>query len=462
MSINLGIARLWLLVVGAALAAASGSSTAETPNIVFIMADDLGYGQVGAYGQQFIRTPNIDRLAVEGMRFTDAYSGATVCAPSRSVLMSGLHGGHAPVRANGGGNPIQPGDTTVADVLKDAGYRTGGFGKWGLGDIGTAGVPWRHGFDEFFGYLHQVHAHFYYPEYLWKNDQKYVLPGNAEGKRRQYTHDEITEQALDFVRKNAGREPFFLYVPYTIPHLEYLVPEDSLAEYRGQFKEVEFRHKHYADTDEPFAALAGMVTRMDRDIGRLMDLLVSLDIDKETVVFFTSDNGGLVPNKRFDVFASNGPLRGGKGNLYEGGIRVPMIVRWPGRIAPGSASDLPTAFQDFLPTAGELAGAETPAGLDGVSIVPTLLGETQPAPQFLYWEHPGARLKRVYQAVRSGHWKAIRDGADQPLELYNLDQDLGETTDVAESHPDVVSRIEDFLKTARSEPRPHYNKDWMP
>ena len=463
--------RTILLALPTLLLLACGSGGEQSPqeprppNIVFIMADDLGYGQVGAYGQKLIRTPHIDRLAAEGMRFTDAYAGATVCAPSRSVLMSGLHGGHAPVRANGGGNPIQPGDTTVADVLKAAGYRTGGFGKWGLGDIGTPGVPWEHGFDEFFGYLHQVHAHFYYPEYLWENDRKYPLPGNAEGKRGEYTHDVIAEKALDFVRRNAD-SPFFLYVPFTIPHLEYLVPEDSIAEYRGKFKEIELRAGHYAYTAEPFAALAGMITRMDRDVGRLMDLITELGLDDNTIVFFASDNGGLERGREasadFDVFECNAPLRGGKRDLYEGGIRVPFIVRWPGRIETGSASALPTSFQDFLPTAAELAGAGTPSGLDGQSIVPTLMGEQQAAPEFLYWEHFGSQQDDVYQAVRMGDWKAIRRGDGQPIQLYDLDRDIGETTDVAAEHADVVEQIESYLTIARTQPRKHFNKGWEP
>ena len=454
-----------LLLVSCDAENSASDDASRPPNIVFIMADDLGYGQVGAYGQKHIRTPNIDQLAAEGMRFTDAYAGATVCAPSRSVLMSGLHGGHAPVRANGGGNPIQPGDTTVADVLKAAGYRTGAFGKWGLGNIDTAGVPWEHGFDHFFGYLHQVHAHFYYPEYLWENDRKYALPGNADGQHVEYTHDVIAEKALEFVRQNAA-EPFFLYVPFTIPHLEYLVPEDSIAEYRGRFKEIELRAGHYAYTAEPFASLAGMITRMDRDIGRLLALISDLGLDDDTIVFFTSDNGGLERGRGggvdFDVFRCNAPLRGGKRDLYEGGIRVPFIVRWRGRIEAGSTSSLPTSFQDFFPTAADLAATEVPSGLDGTSIVPTLLGRDQAPPDFLYWEHFGANQDHVYQAVRMGHWKAIRDGKDEPLELYDLDRDIGETVDVAAENPEIISKIENYLATARTEPREHFNKGWDP
>jgi arylsulfatase A len=432
------------------------------PNIVFLMADDLGYGHLGCYGQKHIRTPHIDRLAAEGMRFTDAYAGCTVCAPARATLMTGFHTGNSPVRANTGGVPLRPGDVTVADVLKDAGYATGLFGKWGLGVEGSTGEPTRQGFDEYFGYLHQIHAHFYYPEYLIDNGERYPLPGNADGARGQYSHDEIVDKALDFLRRKSG-EPFFLYVPFTIPHAETLVPEDSLAEYDGKFPENPFdggERQHYSAQEKPNAAFAGMVTRMDRDVGRIMDTLAELGLDENTIVFFTSDNGSIEGFNIDDgIFKGSGPLRGYKRDMYEGGLRVPMIVRWPGKIAAGAVSDLPWAFWDFLPTAAELAGAVAPGGIDGISVVPTLLGQAaQPRHEYLYWENPvGGDL---LQAIRMEEWKAVKLGRDVPIELYNLRDDIGETTDLAGHEPEIVERMRELFVTARTEPPPQPEAGW--
>lgn len=430
---------------------------AKKPNIVFIMADDLGYGHLGCYGQEKIRTPNIDRLAKEGLRFTQWYAGCTVCAPSRSCLMTGLHTGHTPVRVNGGGYPIRPEDVTVAEVLKDKGYATGQFGKWGLGDIETTGVPWKQGFDLFFGYLHQVHAHFYYPYFLYKNEEKFLIPENEGEQRVRYSHDLIADEALKFIRQHKN-EPFFVYCPFTTPHTELLVPEDSLAEYRGKFQETPHVSKsHYAPQPIPHAAFAAMVTRMDRSVGQIMALLRELNLDDNTIVFFTSDNGGQdVDGADVKYFKGNGPLRGAKGILYEGGIREPMIVRWPGKIAPGTVTDHVAAHWDVMATLAELAGAKAPDGLDGISVVPTLLGEKvagrpQARHDFLYWEHPLARS--LSRAVRMGDWKAYRPGPMQPLELYNLKTDVGETKNVAAENPQVVDRIEEYLKTARTEAR---------
>ncbi len=452
--------REFLAQAGAALAAAPP----RKPNIVWIMCDDLGYAELGCYGQKHIRTPNVDRLAVEGMRFTDAYSGCTVCAPSRSVLMTGLHMGHTSVRSNPGGVPILASDVTVAQVLKKGGYAAGGFGKWGLGDIGTDGVPWKHGFDQFFGYLHQVHAHWYYTPHLYDNEKEYPLPGNQDGKRTTYSHDVIAAKALDFIRRHKDR-PFFCYVPFTIPHVELLVPEDSLAEYRGKIPEskpyVDPR-KHYADQEFPRAAYAGMITRMDRDVGRIMTLLKELGLDDNTIVFFTSDNGSAERLRKDDYFNGTGPFRGSKQNLYEGGIRVPMIARWPGMIRAGAVNHHPWMFCDFMPTAAELAGVAPPSGLDGISVVPTLLGRgKQPVHEYFYWELPrydgktGVFAKETpMQAVRRGDWKAVRPRPDAPVELYNLKDDIGETKNVAETNPRVMARIAQILKTARVEPRP--------
>ena len=431
----------------------------KKPNIIFIMADDLGYGHLGCYGQGKIRTPNIDRLSTEGMRFTQCYSGSPVCAPSRSVLMTGKHQGHTSVRINSGGIPLISEDVTVAEVLKEGGYKTGMFGKWGLGDIETTGVPYKQGFDEFFGYLHQVHCHFYYPYYLWENDKKYLLPGNEGGKQTQYTHDVISDRALDFIRRNK-EEAFFLYLSFTIPHTELLVPEDSFKEYEGKFPEpnpyIDARG-HYANQPAPRTTFAGMITRMDRDVGRIMTLLKELKIDENTIVFFTSDNGGQGSGgPDLEFFKGNGQLRGAKSEVYEGGIRVPMIVRWSGKISEGQVNDHVWAFWDVMPTLAQIAGVSVPDDIDGISVVPKLLGEDkvgrrQEKHKFLYWEHPSG--KELMQAVRMVDWKAVRLKKVMPIELYNLGNDIGEKTNVAKENPEIVREIEDYLKTARTEPR---------
>jgi len=438
------------------------SAPMRPPNIVFVMADDLGYRDLGCYGQEQIRTPNIDRLASEGLRFTDAYAGCTVCAPSRSVLMTGYHMGHTSVRANTGGVPLLAGDVTIGEVLKSAGYKTGVFGKWGLGDIGTDGVPWKQGFDEFFGYLHQVHAHFYYPEFLYKNGERYPLPGNGEGRRTTYSHDVIASQALDFIKRNRN-SPFFCYVPFTIPHVELLVPEDSLAQYRGEFPEKPYRdpRNHYAPQDTPHAAYAAMITRMDRDLGRILALIESLRLDNNTIVFFTSDNGAATPLWKDDYFGSTGGLRGHKQNFYEGGIRTPLVVRWPGRIQARSETGHLCSFYDFLPTLAELAGVKRIPKTDGLSIVPTLLGRgDQARHDYLYWELPRYDAKtRQFpkeiprQALRMGDWKAVRPEPDGAVELYDLETDIAETRNVAAKQPAVMAKVRQLLREARTEPR---------
>ena len=417
------------------------------------MADDLGYGHLGSFGQKHIRTPNLDRMAREGTRFTQVYAGNPVCAPSRSVLMTGLHSGHTSVRVNGGGSSLRPEDVTVAEALKEAGYATGLFGKWGLGDEGSPGVPNRQGFDEFFGTLNQVHAHFYYPWYLFKNQERYRLAGNEGQKRKQYTHDLIADGALGFIRSHKD-ERFFLYVPFTIPHFELLVPEESLEEYKGKFPEpfqYVDKRRHYADQPAPRATLAAMITRMDRDVGRILDLLKELDLDRDTIVFFTSDNGGYLLGAEF--FRSNGPLRAGKGSLYEGGIRVPMIVRWPGRVRAGAVDEFKWAFWDVFPTLAELGGAETPGGLDGISVAPRLLGRPQKEPdRFLYWDRVFAREGGPPrdQAARRGDWKGVRQYPKKSIQLFNLKTDVGEQVDVAEENPEVVRRFAEYFRTAVS------------
>jgi len=457
--------RMWriltLLIVALCAWRGRQCEATEQPNIIFIMADDLGYGHLGCYGQQHIRTPHVDRLAQEGLRFTDVYAGCAVCAPCRSVLMTGKHMGHTSIRANSGGVPLLPEDVTVGEVLKAVGYAAGCFGKWGSGDALTEGAAVNQGFDEFFGYYHQIHAHFYYPEYLWHNDRKVPLPGNADGARGQYTHDEILTRGLDFIRAHRD-EPFLCYMPFTIPHLELLVPEDSMRPYVGKFPEEPYgkRAGHYAYQPTPFAAYAGMISRLDDGVGQVMSLLKELGLDDNTIVFFTSDNGtqgSMGPIVEY--FDGNGPFRDVKGSMYEGGIRVPMVVRWPGHVEPGTVSHFPWYFADVLPTFAELAGAgeHVPADIDGISVVPTLIGEAaaghaQAERDYLYWELGAGRA--MAQAARRGNWKAVRTAADQPIEIYDLDRDLGETTDLAAARPEIAAQMAEILKSAHTPMRP--------
>jgi arylsulfatase A-like enzyme len=412
----------------------------ERPNIVFVMADDLGYGDLGCYGQERIETPMLDRLAAEGLRSTQYYAGSTVCAPSRCVLMTGLHTGHARIRGNAR-QALLDEDRTIAEVLQDAGYATGIFGKWGLGEAGSSGIPTRQGFDEWFGYLNQQHAHNYYPEYLWRGEEKVPLAnvvtrngefGGVATERGCYSHDRIFEEALDFVDRHA-ETPFFLYLPVTLPHAN-----NEAGERGMEVPDLD----PYADRDwpAPQKGHAAMISRLDRDVGRLLARLEELGIDDRTIVFFTSDNG---PHDeggaRADFFDSNGPLRGIKRDLTEGGIRVPMIVRWPGKIAAGRVLDEPWAAWDVLPTLTELGGAALPDGLDGRSAAGLLLGGNAPsADRPLYWafyERGGA------QALRLGRWKAIARPVDAPPALYDLGTDPAESNDVAAEHPEVVARM---------------------
>lgn len=436
------------LVSGAVSHAAHGAE-GEPPNIIFILADDLGYGDLGCYGQQRIETPRLDRMAGRGCRFTNFYAGSTVCAPSRSVLMTGLHTGHTRVRGNSPRVPLEPDDVTVAEVLRQAGYATGIVGKWGLGEPDTTGIPNRQGFDYWFGYLNQRHAHNYYPEYLWRNEEKFNLTANEGGQRETYTHDLFEREALAFI--DAQRSgPFFLYLALTIPHAN-----NERGAMTGDGMEVP-SYGTYASRDwpDPQKGHAAMITRMDRTVGRIVDRLEELGLTERTLIFFSSDNGphregGAKP----EFFDSNGPLRGIKRDLYEGGIRVPMLAVWPGRIEAGTTCDEPSAFWDVLPTLAELASAQAPDGLDGVSLVPSLLGEEaagrpQRSHDYLYWEFHERGFK---QAVRQGKWKAVRLNPDRPTELYNLEQDLGEEQNVADEHRELVARFERLFVTARSE-----------
>lgn len=443
---------LFVLLAALAPVAAGTATPAEKPNILFILADDLGYGELGCYGQKWIQTPRLDRLAAAGLRFTDCYAGSTVCAPSRCVLMTGLHTGHCRVRGNAL-VPLEPEDVTVAEVLQSAGYVTGLIGKWGLGEAGSPGIPNRQGFDYWFGYLNQHHAHNYYPTFLWRNHEQVRLPNEVPGttperpfgtgvasKRVEYSHDRFIREALEFIERHKDR-PFFLYLALTIPHANNEAGKEGMEvpDY-GPYKD--------RDWPAPEKGRAAMITRMDADIGRVLDRLRDLDLDRKTIVFFSSDNG---PHREGgsdpEFFGSSGPLRGFKRSLHDGGIRVPMLVCWPGRIRPG-VSNLPWGFWDVLPTLAELAGATPPAGLDGISVVPTLLGRPdQRRHDFMYWEfHEGGSQ----QAVRMGPWKAIRPWGGT-LRLYDLRSDIGEEHDIAREHPDVVAKIEAYLATARTE-----------
>lgn len=457
------------------------TDTSPRPNIVLIVADDLGYGDLGAYGQERIRTPNLDRMAEKGMLFTQFYAGSTVCAPSRSVLMTGQHTGRTPIRGNEpvrpiGQQPLPDSSVTIAEVLQRAGYATGAFGKWGLGAPGSEGVPRRQGFDRFFGYIGQRRAHFYWPEFLFESTgdtlRRVPLEGNRINdtstpdfphpgagpplERGIYSHDAILERALSFIGTQARADaPFFAYLPVTIPHASVVAPDSAFAPYldadgNSVFDEMPFPGNHYTEQPRPKAAYAAMVTHLDRGVGRILDRLEARGVAENTIVLFTSDNGphgegGYQP----EYFDSNGPLRGMKRDLYEGGIRVPQIAWWPGRVEAGATTDVPSYFGDYMQTFADLAGAEAPDATQSVSLVPTLLGDSarQATPDHLYWEFQGA------QAVRQGRWKAVRDSiGGGPLELYDLEADPAESTDVADDHPDVVERLKSLMNEAHRPP----------
>lgn len=412
------------------------SAQDRPPNIIYVMADDLGYGDLGCYGQTEIQTPNIDRMAREGMRFIQHYSGSTVCAPSRCCLMTGYHTGHCRVRGNKL-HPLLPEDVTVAEVLQEAGYATGIVGKWGLGEPETTGLPNRQGFDYWYGFLNQRRAHNYFPDYLWRNEEKDFFDGWP------YAHNVFTDEALNFIEDN-HQQPFFLYIAYTIPH----------AFNEGGINGMPIRSQgQYADKDWPWNQrnLAAMISLMDDDMGKIFALLDELGIDDNTIVFFTSDNG---PHREGgnnpDFFDSNGPLRGIKRDLYEGGIRTPMIVRWPGHIPAGTVSDQVWTHWDFFPTAADLAGAEIPEGLDGISMKNALLGQAQEDHEFLYWEFHERGFNQA--ALWQGRWKGVRKNRpDAPLELYDLDNDIGEQNNLADQHPEIVEKLTAYLAQARTE-----------
>jgi len=417
------------------------------------MYDDLGSAGLGCFGQQKIRTPHSDRLAREGTRLTACYAGGSVCAPSRSVLMTGLHLGHTPVRANAQTIPLRDEDFTVAELLKRAGYATGHFGKWGLGDAGSTGAATRQGFDEFFGYLHQTQAHNYWPEYLRDGEARFPLPANVGRRKGTYSAPLIAERMERFIEKNAAR-PFFLYASPTLPHALFHPPDNKPYDNQPWTK----RQRDYAS----------MVTDADAQLGRLLALLDKHGIADNTVVFCTSDNGG-PEGPEGPFFETNGGLRGYKGSLWEGGLRVPMVVRWPGRVPAGRTDATPCYFADFLPTAAAIAGVKAPA-VDGVSLMPAITGRGRVKPRTLYWEQSRwdsktglLREETLAQAVRQDRWKAIRSKPGAPLALYDLAADPHEDNDVAAANPKAITALERYLASARVPPRPHNNgnPEWV-
>jgi arylsulfatase A len=478
----------FLFLILAAVSCYAASPT--RPNIIFLLADDLGYGDIGPFGQKKIRTPNLDQLAKDGMRLTNHYSGHNVCAPSRCVLMTSKHPGHAYIRNNRGGvgqggesggegqEPVPAGELKLPLTLKQLGYTTGAFGKWGLGAVGSTGDPNSQGIDRFFGYNDQAVAHNFYPVSLWNNRERVKLnnpPFSAHQKLppeadpndpksyanftgNEYAPDRINEAARQFLRDNKDR-PFFLFYPTTVPHLALQVPEDSLKEYEGKFPEEPYKGESgYLPHRTPHAAYAAMITRLDREIGKLLAMVDEFRLRENTIVIFSSDNGPLWD--RFggtdtDFFDSAAGMRGRKGNYYEGGCKVPCIVRWTGKIKPGATNERVTGFEDWMPTLLELVGAKdaTPAGIDGISFAPTLLGKTQPERPFLYRE---SQAYDGQQCVRVGDWKAFRtnlhprpaakDKTPGAIELYNLKTDPTESNNVAAQHPDIVAKLAAILK----------------
>ena len=435
------------------------SNETKQPNIIYILADDLGYGDLGSYGQQKIKTPHLDQLAADGIKFTNHYSGSTVCGPSRASLLTGLHPGHSPIRENprwtASGTPVElkAEDVTVAEVLKSAGYQTAAIGKWGMADgkeMNLDAMPNQQGFDYFFGYKTHGAAHHYYWHELYKNNEPYVLEGNDYlNNKGKYTHDLFTEEALKYVEHVDSDKPFFLYLAYTIPHLAMTVPEDSKQQYLnlGWPKRKMNTKGHYRNDPEGNTTYAGMVSRMDRDVGRLLELLEQKGMSDNTLIVFTSDNGHEYDKGFFD---SNGEHRGHKRDLYEGGIRTPHLVKWPGKVKAGSETDHISAFWDFMPTACELAQVKDCPVSDGISFVPTLLGneKMQRKHDYLYWEFN--EWQGPIQAIRKGQWKLVKF-KNKPAELYDITKDVSEKSNVAADYPEVVEALMVKLQRARSE-----------
>jgi len=425
----------------------------KPPNIILIIVDDMGYGVPGCYGGNEISTPNIDRMAEEGKQFFNAYSGSSLCAPSRSALLLGKHNGHTSLRGNTGGISILKDDITFTDVLSKAGYTVGGFGKWGLGDAGTPGAPEKHGFDIFFGYYHQIHAHFFYTDYLWQNGSKVPIL-NEHNNPESYSHNIIVNKMKEFIKEQAiTNKPFFCLGSWTPPHTD----DDG----NPQIPTSDPAYKHYEDSElsEIEKQFAAMHTKVDYGLGEILKLLKDLEIDNNTLVIFTSDNGG--GGEWLKHFQLNGEYRGYKRTLYEGGLKVPFVARWPNKIEAGSKSDLVFYFPDLMPTFAEISNASEllPDDIDGISIVPALLGESrQNQHDFLYWEIPDYDWSKKYypenalqQAVRKGKWKMVRHFQDEPWELYNLDLDPEELNNVSDSNKDVVKDLAELINNNRTD-----------
>jgi len=447
--------------------------SSRPPNIIFILADDLGYGDLSCYGQQKFATPNIDRLAAQGMLFTNHYAGSSVCAPSRASLLTGQHTGHVAIRDNRsldpapygfrereGQFPLADSIRTIPEMLKTAGYSTGAFGKWGLGGPETSGEPNHQGFDEFYGYVCQSLAHNYYPDHLWHNKEKIKLAGNDDGGFGAYSPELMQEKVLEFMEQNQSK-PFFLFVPTPLPHAELIAPKEEMKNWKGKFEEGKpykgvddgpaFRKGALISQDQPHAAFAAMVKILDDQVGEIMEKVKELGIEENTMIVFTSDNG---PHHEGGgdpaFFDSNGPFKGVKRDLYEGGIRVPLIVRWPGRIQANSTNSHISAFWDFMPTFADLSGIPRSNNWDGISFLPTMLGEEdrQKDHDYLYWEYHGEAGK---QAVRLGKWKGVRNNIREGnvgIEIYNLEDDLGEKIDLSIEYPDIVSKMDSIFRIA--------------
>lgn len=451
----------------------SSAQTKRLPNIILVMADDLGWKELGCYGQEKIRTPHLDQMAKEGMRFTQFYTGAPVCAPSRCNLMTGKHGGHATIRDNGelanqlheptgttiygGQTPLFEKDITMAEILKAQGYATGCFGKWGLGAAGSTGDPLKQGFDRFYGYNCQRHAHNLYPKYLDNNGQPEFLEGNTRGLTgEKYAPQMIANEMLKFVEEHAD-QPFFVYYPTVIPHIALQVPQGEIDAYLGEWDETPYTGGSYLPHPTPRACYAAMITFMDKQMGKLFALLKEKGIDDNTIVIFTSDNGTtfLKAQVDYEFFDSVGELRGLKGSCHEGGIREPFIVRWPGKVPSNAVSDHIGAHYDLLPTLAQIAGVSAPLDTDGISILPEILGRSdeQQAHDFIFWDFAGSGGQI---AVRMGDWKGIKKQVakkpNAPLELYNLKDDLSETTDVSDQYPGIVAKMEEIILQERDQP----------
>ena len=468
------------LIAAVSCASSKEEEVLEKPNIIYILADDLGYGDLSFLGQTKFKTPNIDKLAAEGMVFTQHYAGTTVCAPSRSALMTGLHTGHTQVRGNrglnGGQFPLKEGTQTLATLLKEAGYATGAFGKWGLGYPGSEGEPLNQGFDVFFGFNSQTIAHNYYPRELWDNDKTVKLEGNQGTEQGQYAPNLIQEKRLAFIEKNKDN-PFFMFVPTIVPHAELFAPEEYMEKFLTktnpeppyQYESKLGPETYYDGLDDPehprykaggygsqaypHAAFAAMVTLLDDHVGQIVSKLEELNLVENTIVIFTSDNGPhLEGGADPDFFNSNGPFQGYKRDLHEGGIHVPMIVSWPIKVKKGSETDHVSAFWDILPTFSDIVGIETVGTLDGISFLPTLLGtDDQPTHSHLYWEF---HEKGGKQAIRKGKWKGIKLNVfegNETIQLYDLEQDPGETKDLASEYPEVVEEIKGLMQSSRTE-----------